>query len=158
MSKKQKKNKKYKDKQKKIPQGNISKNQNSISIVSDKKYVKETEITLSDTMLKTALLKSYERGVSDNKKRKNKMPYSIFWSSGVSLLLSNLTADFEKYQWAKDMGLTRIMWITMWICFGLALLFTIIAVICQIRRNGSEIEDRDKAVEEIFSSMNFSDE
>ena len=156
MSRKQKKNKKYKPKQKSISQSNKAKN--SISIVSNKKYVEETEIRLSDVMLKTALLKSYERGVSDNKKRKKKIPYSIFWSSGVSLLLSNLTADFEKYQWAKDMGLTRIMWIVMWSCFGIAVICTIAAIVCHTKKNGSEIEDRDKAVEEIFSSMNFSDE
>lgn len=61
MKSKQKKNK-YKH------QGNSGKRSNLINIVSDIKYVKETEIHLSDTALKSALLKSYERGVSDNKK------------------------------------------------------------------------------------------
>lgn len=158
MSKKQRKNKKHKNKQKKVPQGAISKKQNSISIVSNKKYVKETEIRLSDVMLKASLLRSYERGVSDNKKRKNKIPYSIFWSSGTSLLLSNLTADFEKFQWAKDIHLTKIMWIVMGICFGVAVICSILAIFFHAKKNESENEVRDKAIEEIFASMNYSDE
>ena len=104
----------------------------------------EVSINLSDEKLRRMLSTVYEKARSDERKPNIHQHYGVFYSAALTLLLTQLTADF------KAIGIISAEKVTIG-CWGLigllALLGFILMLLHYAKRGESDIHDRDKSIE-----------
>ena len=132
------------------------KSNTSVSLVKGTKYVQESEILITGSQFELILTKTYERSIKDQKSNK-KINHSIFWSIAFSLLIAILTANFEVYEFAKNIHLTVIVWVIIISCFAIAILLLIYNVCRNHKFQENSAEIRENSIKEIISTINFSE-
>lgn len=110
--------------------------------------VKETPVHLTDEKIKSILYRTYERAQNDMSVKKWYDYYDCCFSVSGTLLLTLLTASFNKTLGIEPDELASIAKLML----GISLLSGIVFLILKLKaKRQSDMSKRDIAVEEVFS-------